>query len=163
MPVYLGPYNDPLDALGKHHWDSPHAPDWRNAAITATRMGDAFNIDVAVQNSDLSDALGFAITLYAAFRTRPFDTPADVDTYITKSVFKTASHSTVAPSPWLNQTIPARTSLGDHPWRPPTGTVIWTPSTTPPASAIFVIVLTVQSVTPANATQDPFVAVWVGP
>jgi hypothetical protein len=163
MPVYLGPYNDPLDVTGVHHWNDPHAPDCRNAAISVAKSGGTLSINVAVQNSDASDSLGNVITLYGAFRTRLFNKPADVDLFITRSVFGAAVPPLLA-TPWLNQTIPGRTSLGDKPWRPSTGTIIWTPSTSPPPPPpIFVIVLTVQSVIPANATQHPLVAVWVGP
>src|SRR5664279_605502 len=99
MPVYLGPYNDPVDATGMHHWDTPHAPDWRNAAITAVISGGSIYINVAVENLDSSDSLGNIITLYAGFRTRPFNKPADVDSFIARSIFGAAVPPILAPSP----------------------------------------------------------------
>jgi len=162
MPVYLGPYNDPLDANGTHHWDNPHAPDWRNAAISVSRSGGTFSIDVAVQNADVAASLGNTITLYGSFRTRSFADSDAVEGYVTRSIFGAAVPPVLTPAPWLGQTIPGRTSLGDRPWRPPTGTVLWTPSS-PPSNAKFVIVLTVQAVTPDNSTRNSLVAVWVGP
>lgn len=163
MPVYLGPYNDPVDTTGMHHWDTPHAPDCRNAAICVTRSGSSFTISIAVENSSSLDSTGNLITLYAAYRTRPFARPSDVDTYITRSIFGAAVPPVLAPSPWSNQTIFGRNNLGDNPWRPPSGSIIWTPSLPPPSNAIIVVVLTVQGVTPTNPTQNSQVAVWVGP
>ncbi len=163
MPVYLGPYNDPVDTTGMHHWDTPHAPDCRNAAISVTKAGGTFTIGIAVENSDSFDSLGNLVTLYAAYRTRPFARPSDVDTYVTRSIFGAAAPPVLMPSPWAGQTIPGRTSLGDNPWRPPGGPIIWTPSIAPPSNAIVVVVVTVQGVVPTNATQSSQVAVWVGP
>lgn len=163
MPIYLGPYNDPVDTNGTHHWDLFHAPDCRNSAIMVTRSGNTFNIDVAVANSDSVDSPASTITLYAAFRTRKFAHPSDVDTYISQSIFGASVPPVVSPSPWTNQTVPGRTSLGDNSWHPPTGTIMWAPSLNPPLNAIFVFVLTVQGVIPNNATQTSQVAVWVGP
>lgn len=160
--IYLGPYNDPLDATGKHHWDTPHAPDCRNPAISVVIASGILSIDVAVQNTDVNPSLGNTVTLYGAFRTRTFNRPVDVDSYITKLIFGAATPPILSPSPWTNQTIPGRMSLGDNPWRPPTGTVLWSPSSSS-SQSIFVIVLTVQSVVSTNATQNPLVGVWVGP
>jgi hypothetical protein len=162
MPVYLGPYNDPLDTNLTHHWDTSHAPDCRNAAISVVRSGGIFNINVSVENSDPWDSTGNTITLYASYRTKKFKIPSEIDTYVFGSIFGAAVPPIVSPSPWTNQTVPRRTSLGDNPWRP-LGTVVWTPSTVPPPYAIIIVVLTVAGVTPSNATQNSQVAVWVGP
>ena len=147
MPVYLGPYNDPIDTNGTHHWDTPHAPDCRNSAISVVRSGGSFNISISVENSD---------------RTKKFKIPSDIDTYVAGSIFGASAPPMISPSPWTNQTVPKRTSLGDNPWRP-AGAIVWTPTIAPPSNAIIVVVLTLAGVTPANATRSSQVAVWVGP
>jgi len=171
MPIYMGPYNDPLDATGKHHWDTPHAPDCRNPALQVSITTDihgvkTFHIDLAVRNSDPTASAGNFVVLYGACRTTQFARPAKVDTYISNSIF-TLSPPMLA-GPFNSVTIPGRVSLGDVPWVPPTGTVLWTPApfeeTTRPY--IFVIVATVApgaAFTPADSTVDAQVAVWVGP
>ena len=162
MPVYLGPYNDPIDTNGTHHWDTPHAPDCRNSAISVVRSGGSFNISISVENSDPADSTGNTITLYALYRTKKFKIPSDIDTYVAGSIFGASAPPIISPSPWTNQTVPKRTSLGDNPWRP-AGAIVWTPTIAPPSNAIIVVVLTLAGVTPANATRSSQVAVWVGP
>ena len=157
--VYFGPYNDPLDSTGQRHSNTPHGPDCRNPALSVSIGGGSFTIGLAVQNGGTVPSTGNIITVYGAHRTRPFATPADVDVYIARSIFGAAAPPILAPSPWLNQTIPGRVS----PWRPPGGSILWTPVVPPTPRSIYVIVATLQSMTSAAATQNACVAVWVGP
>ncbi len=171
MPIYMGPYNDPLDATVKHHWDTPHAPDCRNPAlqvsVTTNGLGvKTFHIDLSVRNSDASASAGNFVVLYGSYRLNQFTKPSKVDTFISNSIF-TATPPILA-GPFNLVTIPGRISLGDATWVPPTGTVLWTPGppdeTTQPY--IFVIVATVAPsaiFAPTDSTVDSQVAVWVGP
>lgn len=169
MPIYMGPYNDPLDATVKHHWDTPHAPDCRNPAlqvVTTTSSGvKTFHIDLSVRNSDASASAGNFVVLYGAFRTALFSSPVRVDKYISNSIF--TSTPPILAGPFNSVTVPGRVSFGDVHWTPPTGTVLWTPGIDDPTQAyIFTIVATVASVstfTPTNSTLNAQVAVWVGP
>ncbi len=172
MPIYMGPYNDPLDATGKHHWDTPHAPDCRNpslqVSITTDGLGTkTFHIDLSVRNSDATASTGNFVVLYGAYRTAPFASPPKVDKFIFNSILNVAAPPILA-GPFNSVTITGRVSLGDAPWVPPTGTVLWTPAppdeTTQPY--VFVIVATVApgaTFLPTDSTVDAQVAVWVGP
>jgi len=173
--IYMGPYNDPLDPTGKHHWDTPHAPDCRNPSLCVSiSVGSGghktFHIDLTVRNADPVDHAGYIIKLFGSYKGSPFSNSTQVDTFISTRMI--SPPPPVAPTliagPWTGQTIPRRGGLGDNPWRPPSGNFDWTPS--PPNEAttfyVFVIAATVAEVdpfSPPTPTRNAQVAVWVGP
>jgi len=172
--VYMGPYNDPLDANLKHHWDANHAADFSNPSLGVRVTVDAithnrtFHIDLTVRNVGSVDSVGNIIKVFGYQRTAVFNGSAPVDAFIQNKMISPPAPAMprIIAGPWIAQTIPRRMGLGDNPWHPPT--ITWTPkplneSTT---AYIFVIAATVANVdpfSPANATTNAQVAVWVGP
>lgn len=163
--LYLGPYNDPIDSTGHHHWDTPHAPDCHNPAFTVVRAGPVVQIGFGVRNTGTTASPDdVTINLYAATRGKPFASMADVDTFVHNLL---AAGAPIAPSPWQNQEVPERSRRLDTFWSPPGGPVTWN---LPPGARFVVVVATVQSLSlgqmpslPNTPTQDACVGVWVSP
>lgn len=173
--IYMGPYNDPLDSTDKHHWDTPHGADCSNPSLCVSITVDTgghktFHIDLSVRNADPVDHSGYIIKVFGNYRTVPFVSYSQVDTFISMKMISPPAPAvpTLIAGPWTGQTIPRRGGLGDNRWRPPTGIFGWTPKPVNEATTayIFVIAATVSEVdpfSPANSTRSAQVAVWVGP
>lgn len=163
--LYFGPYNDPIDSSGHHHWDTPHAPDCHNPAFTVRRTGLIVRIAFCVRNTGTTASPNdVTINLYTATRNKAFASTADVDIFVQNLL---AVGAPIAPSPWQNQIVPGRSRLSDTPWSPPGGIITWS---VPPGTRFVVLVATVQSLSlgqmpslPNTPTQDACVGVWVGP
>jgi hypothetical protein len=173
--VYMGPYNDPMGTDQKHHWDAGHAADCSNPSlgvcITVDRTSHVrtLHIDLTVRNAGTEDSVGNIIKVFGFQRTLKFNNSGEVDVFVKNKMI--APPPSIPPriiaGPWTSQTIARRVGLGDNPWRPP-APITWTPtlSSDPTLAYIFVIAATVADVdsfSPVDATQNPQVAVWVGP
>lgn len=164
--LYFGPYNDPGGPSGTKHCDLPHDACCCNPAFYVRRAGAAYTVSVAVRNvSQQGSPNDVTVSFYGC------DAPGGL----------TASKLNFVAGRLLNGTltniisgqttfvinpdsIQPFSSAGDRPWI--AGPVSLTPSQ--PRGIVVVATLACPSwnlfhVPGTPPTQDPCVAVWVGP
>ena len=165
-PLYFGPYNDPGDSTGKHHWDHPHDPDCHNPALTILSTinpdrSKTLNIAVAIRNSDPVNGFpDVVVKLYAA-ASGLLNSVDDV-TMLAGLVLNNTP-TTQLPTPWPPQAIGPFSSAADNVVVLP-GSVSWL---VPAYASGFIVIATLES-TSANQfpapdyTQDPSTGIWLG-
>ncbi len=162
ISLYYGPYNDPGDTGGAHHWDFPHAPDFHNAAFTVSRTTNpdqsvGLSVNLAVRNITPGIVTADFVKVYAA-ACGLLNTATDVN-QLAATVL--TNMSLVPLASWFSVDVPPRSLIADDFWSPP-GPVTWT---VPPYASGFVLIAVLQAGTQTvqnNYTGDPSVAIWLG-
>jgi len=167
ISLYFGPYNDPGDTSGTHHWDFPHAPDFHNPALTVTPTTNAdqsvgLSIALAVRNITTVAVTADFVKLYAA-ACGLLNSASDVN-QLAGTILSNMGGSPIGSwSVGLGNTmdVPPHSLIADDIWSPP-GLVTWT---VPPYASGFILVAVLQAPgqdVQTNYTADPSVAIWLG-
>ncbi len=162
----FGPYNDPGGPTGKKHCDLPHDPSYLNPAFSVRKANQTYTASVAVRNvSSETSPTDVTVSFYGC-GISGIVTASRVNTLIQRLLSGSLTNMISGQSTFsINPaSIAPFSSASDHPWV--VGPVSMTPQY--PKAAILVATLTCPSwsVFPmpgTHPTQDPCVAVWVGP
>ena len=165
-PLYFGPFNDPGDSTGKHHWDHPHDPDCHNPALsiigtTNPDKSKTLNIAVSIRNSDPNFGYNDVVVKLYAAASGLLNSVEDV-TMLAGLVLNNTP-TTQLSTPWLPQTIGPYLSVAGNVVVLP-GSVSWV---VPAYANGFIVIATLESTSasqfPAtNYTQDPSIGIWLG-
>lgn len=171
--IYFGPYNDPGDTQGKHHWDNAHDSDCHNPAIVVDRAPGSWTINVTLflrnrplgGNIDIESPDDLSVRLYAA-ACGLFTTVVEAEGIVSRLL---AGEGGVQPlKKWDpdhgNTPIVPAYNLGlDQPWQ--SEKISWT---VPPYTSSVILVATLQTTQGQQSpeaphfAQSPCAAVWLG-
>lgn len=162
----FGPYNDPGGPTGKKHCDLPHDANSRNPAFEVRRNGLTYTASVAVRNlSEQASPNDITVSFYGSGIPAGL-TPQKVDNLVGRLLAGTlvniiSGQTTFGINP---DSIAPFSSASDRPW------IVGPISLTPTQQRGVLLVATLACPTwnlfhtPGTPpTQDPCVAVWLGP